>query len=1253
MRLNLTLSVVYIGLSLILVSCSGGEKAKDSTVAAAAGDSAETIGPPKAGTTTETTSSKSPSSTKTTEEDSKAESATTTSGDDLNTIIVDTTIPAAPTITLPGSATYLSKGPNLIIAGSCAGGPVTIGGDISASDIVVPGASLIASCMNSEFTFTVAKALSGSYHFKFSEQRPSNGNRSSESAITWLLDNTVPANPSVTGPGTTPYTSGDTTIAIAGACETDATVHLSGAAVGSTICAASTYGFSITKSSDSTYDFTIEQTDAAGNTSGSTSFRWIRDRSIPATPTVSVPATSIVTNDASSLTVSGGCITGHTVTLAGDVDASEVTIPAGSLSLTCSFSAYSFTIGKAADGTYDVTIRQTNTATSQTSQAASQQWVRDDTNPTTPTITSPAQNPLTSGGNSITISGACETGATVSISGDHSDSTTCSASAYSLNVPESSDNTYSYSIVQTDAATNQSSSASFTWTRNVSIPEVPTRSSPPSASYTSSESSLTFAGACVTGNTVTLGGSVVAGEVTTPFHSLTLTCSSSAYSFTIGKSADGIYTFTVTQTNPYNGNVSAQTVVNWGRDSLTPVAPSVIAPAANPLTSGDTTIAISGSCEASAIVNLAGATTNSMICTEAGTYSFSSTQNSDNTYAYTIGQTDQAGNASASTSFTWIRDTMIPTTPSITTPASSPAYTKNSSFTIAGACTSGNTVTLVGDVIAADVTVPLSSLTLLCSSSAYSFTLAKSIDSTYNFAVFQSNAIPEDSAQAAVTWVRDTNTPSAPVRIQPSVSPYTASGNLMIWGTCEAGATVNLTGDDSQAVSCSDGTFALSVSEASDAAYNYTISQTDSAGNQSASFSQQWIKDSSVASTPAITYPSISPYTSSSSSLAIFGGCQPGLLVTIGGEVLAAEITAPSGSLTQTCSGAATYSFTVSKAIDDTYDFTIKQTNNGVDSGTASVSWRRDVTAPVITIGSAPNGRPSDPNFLMNATFTFTSDDPNAALECRLDAGSYVPCTSPVTYSGLSNESHTFAVRGTDSANNIGSAASYTWSQQSFKTLALYHFTSGGLLVDSGDYSGVESNDLTDERTGTNATGKFGASRTFTAASSQYLRVADNNSQDLGNSIMTVEAFVKFTTLPQGYMTLISKNGSSPNLGWQFKVKKQGNNYILTFSGNVNGTVSTETKSSSCGFATGTWYHVAVTYQKGSVKFYCNGVAKGTGTIGTAGSNVMAASNAQLRLGATGTGTDFLNGELDEVRISQSIRWNAGFTPTTVEYVAD
>lgn len=75
---------------------------------------------------------------------------------------------------------------------------------------------------------------------------------------------------------------------------------------------------------------------------------------------------------------------------------------------------------------------------------------------------------------------------------------------------------------------------------------------------------------------------------------------------------------------------------------------------------------------------------------------------------------------------------------------------------------------------------------------------------------------------------------------------------------------------------------------------------------------------------------------------------------------------------------------------------------------------------------------PSNPSTSADATFTFTGTDSAiatvASFECKLDMGMFAACTSPKTYMGLSQGSHTFQVRAIDGAGNIDpTPATFTW----------------------------------------------------------------------------------------------------------------------------------------------------------------------------------------------------------------------------------
>lgn len=66
-----------------------------------------------------------------------------------------------------------------------------------------------------------------------------------------------------------------------------------------------------------------------------------------------------------------------------------------------------------------------------------------------------------------------------------------------------------------------------------------------------------------------------------------------------------------------------------------------------------------------------------------------------------------------------------------------------------------------------------------------------------------------------------------------------------------------------------------------------------------------------------------------------------------------------------------------------------------------------EMLAPNTTISAGSSAGNVSPN----VAFSFTSDESGSAFECSMDGGAYSACTSPKSYSGLSEASHTFRVR--------------------------------------------------------------------------------------------------------------------------------------------------------------------------------------------------------------------------------------------------
>jgi hypothetical protein len=141
-----------------------------------------------------------------------------------------------------------------------------------------------------------------------------------------------------------------------------------------------------------------------------------------------------------------------------------------------------------------------------------------------------------------------------------------------------------------------------------------------------------------------------------------------------------------------------------------------------------------------------------------------------------------------------------------------------------------------------------------------------------------------------------------------------------------------------------------------------------------------------------------------------------------------------------------TYDPTTNKAIlnpdadleaDLTYTATVKGGTNGVKdvagnplgpdtvwSFTTAAPPPPDTTPPDTTIDSGPSGTVKT----RDVSFTFSSTEPNSTFECSLDGAAFSACSSPQSYTGLDNRTHTFEVKATDAAGNTDpTPASRSW----------------------------------------------------------------------------------------------------------------------------------------------------------------------------------------------------------------------------------
>jgi hypothetical protein len=167
----------------------------------------------------------------------------------------------------------------------------------------------------------------------------------------------------------------------------------------------------------------------------------------------------------------------------------------------------------------------------------------------------------------------------------------------------------------------------------------------------------------------------------------------------------------------------------------------------------------------------------------------------------------------------------------------------------------------------------------------------------------------------------------------------------------------------------------------------------------------------------------------------------------------------------------------------------------------------------------------------------------------------------------------------------------------------------------------------------------YGLTQSAAPANTKYFSVAAGAPMAFTDNF-TLETWVKLPSLPAAgtAYTAISKTTATPsNSSFYFYVvyDVSGTNYVL-YMQTYNGSTGHSTQVAWTP-TTNTWYHVAVTYASGSVKYYVDGVQQGT-TQTDANTSINAVSGINTELGRDGTFNDYMAGSMSLVRIWSQVQ---------------
>lgn len=171
-------------------------------------------------------------------------------------------------------------------------------------------------------------------------------------------------------------------------------------------------------------------------------------------------------------------------------------------------------------------------------------------------------------------------------------------------------------------------------------------------------------------------------------------------------------------------------------------------------------------------------------------------------------------------------------------------------------------------------------------------------------------------------------------------------------------------------------------------------------------------------------------------------------------------------------------------------------------------------------------------------------------------------------------------------------------------------------------------------------TKKFGAGSLLLDGNSDYVSFPDSADWDFGTDDMTIDFWVNFNST-SGSQCFIGRPTSGSSY-FYFALEGGGircRDYNGGFDANF-GNVYT--------FSTGTWYHLAIVRTGTHWMFFIDGVQKGS-TI-TTQTGAFIERSTTLQVGANSAIGYYVNGYMDEVRISNVARWTSNFTPPSSEY---
>lgn len=262
-----------------------------------------------------------------------------------------------------------------------------------------------------------------------------------------------------------------------------------------------------------------------------------------------------------------------------------------------------------------------------------------------------------------------------------------------------------------------------------------------------------------------------------------------------------------------------------------------------------------------------------------------------------------------------------------------------------------------------------------------------------------------DPSPASYTWVVDTVAPDTALSGQPAALTSATTANLTFTSP-DGTASFECKLDGSAWTAC---TSPRALTGLADGSHTFEVRAVDPAGNADATpETHTWVIDSGAPTTTVTA--------------------QPAALVRTSSATIAFNADDPNATLECKLDGGAWVACTSPRALtglsDGSHTLQIRATDlaGNTEATPVMVTWTVDTTAPAV-----PGLKQTPAKTASSSTFVIDRD-PGTTLECQLDGGAWVPCTSTYTPEGLADGPHTLKVRQTDDAGNVSDEATYSWT---------------------------------------------------------------------------------------------------------------------------------------------------------------------------------------------------------------------------------